>query len=240
MSEAVLSLPDPASLLALWEEGGRQPPLERALTLLSAAGPDRAEGARWDTGSRDVLLARLLEGFTGATAWGCAECAGCGAELDVPVDVGALARLPVRAPDEVLRTVVDGVTVTYRLPNTLDMQASCVAGAEPAAVCAALLARCTGDGGHGLPEGLAGAVEAAMGEASPAGAISFAVSCPECGTRSVVALDVAALLWAEVQQRAVALLHEVHALAAAYGWTESDVLALSPVRRACYLELVGR
>ena len=36
-----------------------------------------------------------------------------------------------------------------------------------------------------------------------------------------------------------ATLAEVHALAAAYGWTEAEVLALSAARRRAYLELVG-
>jgi hypothetical protein len=31
----------------------------------------------------------------------------------------------------------------------------------------------------------------------------------------------------------------VHTLAAAYGWTEPEVLALSEPRRAAYLRLVG-
>jgi hypothetical protein len=35
------------------------------------------------------------------------------------------------------------------------------------------------------------------------------------------------------------LLAEVHSLARAYGWTESEILALSPQRRSTYLEMVG-
>jgi hypothetical protein len=30
-------------------------------------------------------------------------------------------------------------------------------------------------------------------------------------------------------------LDQVHTLARAYGWSEAQILALSPVRRACYL-----
>jgi hypothetical protein len=39
--------------------------------------------------------------------------------------------------------------------------------------------------------------------------------------------------------RARALLAEVHSLARAYGWTEPEILALSPQRRAAYLEMAG-
>jgi hypothetical protein len=55
----------------------------------------------------------------------------------------------------------------------------------------------------------------------------------------VAALALPALVWAELQARATALLADVHVLASAYGWTEPQVLSLSPERRAAYLELIG-
>jgi hypothetical protein len=36
------------------------------------------------------------------------------------------------------------------------------------------------------------------------------------------------------------LLYDVHALASAYGWSEDEVLAVSPARRRCYLEMAGQ
>ena len=35
------------------------------------------------------------------------------------------------------------------------------------------------------------------------------------------------------------MLLDIHALARAYGWSESDILALPPRRRQAYLELVA-
>jgi hypothetical protein len=49
---------------------------------------------------------------------------------------------------------------------------------------------------------------------------------------------VAALLWVEVEAGAIALVQDVHLLAAAYGWSEAEVLGLGPARRRAYLELV--
>jgi hypothetical protein len=83
------------------------------------------------------------------------------------------------------------------------------------------------------------AVEAALEAACPTGAVRVTVACPACGAPTSAALDLPVLVWAEVETRASTLLGEVHALARAYGWTEPDVLALSPERRAAYLELVG-
>ena len=39
--------------------------------------------------------------------------------------------------------------------------------------------------------------------------------------------------------QASALMRDVHALATSYGWSEADVLDLSPRRRAVYLDLAG-
>ena len=51
-------------------------------------------------------------------------------------------------------------------------------------------------------------------------------------------LDVGEALTAELQRAAERTLIEVDALARADGWTEAEVLQLSPVRRAAYLQLV--
>ena len=63
-------------------------------------------------------------------------------------------------------------------------------------------------------------------------------SCPECGADVGAPLDVGALLWDRVARAAGEALHEVAELAAAFGWSEADVLGLTPLRRRAYLELV--
>jgi hypothetical protein len=230
---------DPAGLLAAWEGGARQAPLERALRLFSAAtgiAPDTAAG--WDLGSRDRVLATLLEGSAGPVAAACLDCAGCGERLDVPVELAAVPRSPIREPGARLRTEVPGATVSFRLPTTEDVRA--VHGLDPAEARWLLLERCLGPEAPAVAsEEAALAVEAAMERACPGGAVEVVVGCPGCGATTTAALDVAVLLWAEIEARAVALLRDVHALALAYGWTEPDVLALSPVRRAAYLEMAG-
>ena len=73
--------------------------------------------------------------------------------------------------------------------------------------------------------------------ADPLSEVLVGVACPACGTEFVVDLDVAGFVWAELRGRARELLRDVHVLARAYGWTESEVLALGERRRAAYLEL---
>jgi hypothetical protein len=47
------------------------------------------------------------------------------------------------------------------------------------------------------------------------------------------------MLWMRLQLAAERLLLDVDALARAYGWSEAQVLALPPLRRAAYLQMVG-
>ena len=65
------------------------------------------------------------------------------------------------------------------------------------------------------------------------------VACPACGRHMDASVDPGALLWDDVQAYARSVLGQVHTLARAYGWTEREVLSLSPRRRAAYLEMAG-
>jgi hypothetical protein len=223
----------PDRLLVLWERGRGVTPAECAAALLDAVP---GAGSDLDVGSRDILLARILAATAGPLVWARALCSTCGAALDVPVDVAAVAALPVHAPGEQLSIEVDGVTVRFRLPTTDDLLA--LRNVPPGVARDLLLRRCLAIPDGPVPEAVAEAVDAAMEAAAPGGAIDLLVACPDCATTSTAALDVAALLWAEVEARATMLMAQVHALAAAYGWTEPDVLALSPRRRTAYLEMV--
>ncbi len=50
--------------------------------------------------------------------------------------------------------------------------------------------------------------------------------------------DIASYLWNGIEQRARRLLDDIHALAQAYGWSETDILALDETRRATYVARV--
>jgi hypothetical protein len=227
----------PGSLLAAWERGIGEEPLSRAVTLLAAAtGDSPAEAAEFDVGSRDAVLLDLLRGPAGSPIWGTASCSGCGQRLDVPVDLDALPRSRIAEPGAVYEIEVAGRVVRFRLPTTADLMALTGPADHARAV---LLRRCLVDD-TALTDRVADAVEQAVDSISPGTAVEVTATCPGCGATTRAGLDLPLLVWTEVQAQALALLAEVHALAAAYGWTEPEVLALSPVRRAAYLELVDR
>jgi hypothetical protein len=63
--------------------------------------------------------------------------------------------------------------------------------------------------------------------------------CPECGRRWEVVFDIGGFLWAEINDWAEHTLRTVHSLAEAYGWSEREILNLSPLRRQLYLGMVS-
>ena len=68
--------------------------------------------------------------------------------------------------------------------------------------------------------------------------IRLTLPCAACGAKPTLDLDVAAFVWREVTLAARRLLTEIHLLARAYGWSEQAITAMSPSRRAAYLEML--
>ena len=230
-----------AELLAVWEAAASRPMLQRALMLLAAAVPDASPGdlARLPLGRRDRLLFALREQQFGRQLTGVAACPECGERVTMELTTGDLV-LPETVADE-FQTEHDGWEVRFRLPNSLDL-----AAVPPgAAARRAVLARCLvsaqrhgePDAVDGLPEPVLAMVEARMAEADPQAQLNLRLACPSCLARWETEFDVASYLWVEVQSLAGRLLREVHQLARAYGWSEGDILALTPTRRAAYLAL---
>jgi hypothetical protein len=216
--------PSSTDLLAIWERGAGQDSLDQAVTMLAGVtGLPWPAAADTDIARRDALLVTALRALRGdALVVGVLSCTGCGVLLDVPVDLTALPAPPDGPPP-----TADGVAVT--LPTSADLRR--IRGSTPEAARAALLARCCGAAGaNGI---------AALEAAAPASAVTITAGCPDCATTTSADLDVSVLLWAEIERRALDLLSQVHLLASAYGWTEPEVLALTPRRRAAYLRMAA-
>jgi len=81
---------------------------------------------------------------------------------------------------------------------------------------------------------------ARMAKADPQAEVLITMQCPACPHQWSAPLDIGAFFWAELNAWATRMLREVHLLAAAYGWREPDILALSPRRRQLYLEMLER
>jgi hypothetical protein len=154
-------------------------------------------------------------------------CPACGAMLDAPL---LLDELPQAAPTGPV-AVGD---VTVRAPSTRDLL-SVVDAADPAA---ALRARCIeGPSDWEVNAPPRADLTAAAEELCGAAAVALRAECPDCGAAIVADVDVVDILFARITDDAMAVLRDVGELAAAFGWAESDILALTPVRREHYLTI---
>ena len=161
---------------------------------------------------------------------------GCAADFEfgLPLDVLAGA---ADDPGPVHVALPDARSATVRLPTGDDLRRwrAAPAGSRAQAL-GAMLAALVVDGQVG-PDDEA-AVAAAIAERDPLVAFAVRCACPACGAEQDVPVDLEALALARLAARQHALLREVHALATRYGWTERDVLALPPGRRARYLAFI--
>jgi hypothetical protein len=234
----------PADLLGVWEEGRGQPLIARALAILARALPsvDRERLADLPVGTRDALLLRLREMSFGPVAECLATCPACQATIEFPVTVRDLI---VDEPPR-LESVVDWQGARLRIrPATSRDQLSLAGLADPDRLAGALLQRCArlhetaGEAGTAVPLDAADFVSAEMARLDPGSDLRFALSCPTCHATWTDVFDAVSFLWREVEVEARRLLTDVHVLATAYGWSESEILNLSPARRRAYLQIAG-
>ena len=235
-----------SELLSIWERGEGQRPSRRALALLEGAAPDSdaAELAALPVGSRDAMLLDLREHLFGAAVSGITSCPACAEEIELSFDIGEVRR--DRAVESPRLRIADGeYEVQARLPSTADLGAIeqfddlslargrlfslCVVGATRGSdpVAAEL-----------LPPPVVEAVVARMAEADPQADVQVDAECPACGERWREPFDIVTYLFTELSVFARRLLADVHDIAAAYGWSEAEILALSPARRNAYLEML--
>ena len=161
----------------------------------------------------------------------CAECPNCQAGLEISLDADELAESLVDAGPEDVKVADERVAV--RSLTSQDLGALAVVSSESLV----LVTRRRLTGEEALSPALAEAVDARIEARETAAELAISLTCEECDAAWREVLDVAAYFWAEIAAAARRLMGEVAEIAAAYGWAEADILAMSPVRRAGYLEL---
>jgi hypothetical protein len=232
-------------LLDVWERGLKQMPFVRAASLLAAAFPERAaeELQRLTIGRRDALLLSLRERTFGPSVNAVTSCEECKATVELHFQIDDLRVVDPQPAGEELSVTAGGYELRLRLPNGNDLaRVMPLAHAEQALFAACLLEAESGGSPAepaGLPREVVTQAIEAIAQADPQADVRLAIECPECGRRGRVPFDIVSFFWREIEEFAIRTLREIHALAAAYGWTEQQILALSPTRRRCYLEMVG-
>jgi hypothetical protein len=237
-------------LLAVWERGLNLTLLERIISLLATACPemDREAICGLRVGERDVRLMQLREWMFGPRLVNTAHCPQCAEcvewENHIP-DLIAHTNGDTDIP-EAFDLDMAGYQLRFRLPDSKDIANVLEAtGNDPRF---GLIKRCVLSARHSgrpcdirqLPETVFETLGRRMEALDPQTEIRIALTCPTCGHRWGILFDIASFLWEEINAWAERMIITVHQLASRYGWSEAQILNLSPVRRQLYLGLVNQ
>jgi hypothetical protein len=229
VAPAAPQVPTPAALLAAWEAGAGAVAPARGAAVLDVLldTPPRGSAVDLPLPRLAGLAARYHTALFGPDVEGVLECPTCGALMDV---AARLDDLFAPAPE-----VTPAPKPVVRCPTTRDLVE---VASSPGGV-TTLLERCVpGVDLESLTPWLIQAIDRALEEAAGPALPVLRAACPRCSTDVRAVVDAPALLWQRIDELAPRLLEEVARLATAFGWSEADVLALGPHRRAAYLALV--
>jgi len=199
-------------------------------------------------GERDRRLLTLRQLTFGSQLASVANCTRCGETLEWTVETTDLVMQSPAEPPPSLSVEVDNYHVRFRLPNTLDLAVLANGNwTDPAAARQRLLENCVlgaeqkGEevSASALPVSVTTAIVKRMAEADPQADLQVDLSCPACGEEWQAHFDIESFFWSEMCWWAQRILSEVHRLARAYGWSETEILGLSPWRRKFYLGLAS-
>jgi hypothetical protein len=160
------------------------------------------------------------------------RCLGCQEEMEVSLPVVRLLDF-ARSAEEQPETVVDTTNgaVTLRRPRGSDQRAWQQREHDDAE--ADVLAALVVAG----PVAEVSVLDAALAEFDPLTCFELDVTCPSCGLRSDVPMDLEAALLADLARAQTRSIRDVAVFARRFGWSEAEVLAVPAWRRRIYLDL---
>jgi hypothetical protein len=232
-------------MLAAWERGIAQGPARRGLALLALAEPDTEPKslASLSVGQRDCRLLMLREAWFGPQMTGLMSCPACSTELEIELKTTDLRA--IAAPEaSAIAVRSDSHEIQLRLPDSSDLIAAADRSLADAAqfLLRACVVSAVVDGVEVEPEALSPHLVALCAErlsdADPLADLRLNLNCACCGCRWQAPFDIVPFLWTEFDAWAGRILREIDSLARAYGWSESEILSLSPARRKAYLRMV--
>jgi len=238
-----------SDLLNLWERGLMNHPLQRAIDLLAIAHPELPpeQLKELPIGRRDEYLLEIREVLFGSRLDCLTTCPTCSERLEIEFDIAQLRTAPsISDPTKIHALVEADCEVEFRLPTTADLL-GIASLADATLARRALFERCVQKARRNgvpipatdVPDEVVLVTAARMAEIDPQADIQIALTCLACSQQWSAAFDIASYLWIEINAWAIRILREVHLLASTYGWRESDILALSSMRRQLYLEMIG-
>jgi hypothetical protein len=226
-----------SDLLDLWDRGSRLHPLDQGLLLLCAIHPEEPFSALadWPLGRRNSALGQWRCATFGPDLQGWTACPQCDEKLEFSMDGRSLLGPLESSPAGTLTSRGH----SFRLPSSRDL-ARAADESDPSQAAVRVIEACCLDADpvQNWSEEDIEQIGEEMALADTMAETRLTLFCAKCSAQWEESLDIVAFVWSEVEAVAKRLLREVHTLASAYGWSEPEILALSDVRRFCYLGMV--
>ncbi|MBO9205492.1 MULTISPECIES: T4 family baseplate hub assembly chaperone [Niastella] len=236
-------------LLNIWEAGIHQTLMEKSLHLVTTACSLSSihEAANLPIGERDHKLLQLREWMFGSRLINTMNCPSCNETVEWETDLRELylqtAHDTTASREYNLES--DGFNIRFRLPNSGDLLNAILNNASNL-VAQKVLAGCILEARRDqntitideLPNEVFTALNQHLGKEDPQADIWMLLTCPYCSHQWEGQFDIVSYLWIEIDNWAKHMLHEVYLLATTFGWSEYDILNLSPQRRQLYLEMI--
>ncbi|HEX3402223.1 MAG TPA: hypothetical protein VGH23_01985 [Rhizomicrobium sp.] len=240
-----MQAPTISQALAAWERGTGRGAVERSLELFAIARPDAPLDALADAclGERDGALFELREAMFGPELSGRFSCAACGEQQEINLNLSDLKSTGAHQHAPLSLSSGD-YALELRLLTSRDMLAAAAVPFDEGRILlerSVISASREGESvqTQSLPPCVVDDIARTLADADPDADLKLNMACSNCGHETRMTFDIGTFLWEEVDAWADRMLREVHTLAASYGWTERDILELSPQRRRRYLELAS-
>jgi hypothetical protein len=238
--------------------------VERDTALLTSlvCGPEgkaatSAQIRELSMGDRELLLLLVRRRLFGNIMQCVLKCPSCEEKLDVELRVDDLiveSHAPQQIRYEELIEAEDGqFRVIFHLPTggevekVLHQAPADVEGAEKALAggCIDSMSRVTdapespGGRNEECPDSVLRKIAARIEQLDPQAEIQLQSECPECGCEFKQSVDPGGYLVHELAARQRLKYQEVHQLARAYHWSESEILRMGSRKRQIYLDLLA-
>ena len=237
-------------ILQIWEAGQNRPLWFRGMLILAQAFPERSKSqlANMTIGQRNYNLLKLRQRMVGSTIDSLVHCRKCRTPMEFQMNVeGIFDLVPCEREDQEFSEVIREVTLRFRALTSRDL-AAIGETRTPETARTLLVHRCiiqaSREGNSldsaSIPEEIIEELGDKMAETyDPHVEIRFVLECPACKHTWSAMFDIVSFFWAEISTQAQRLLQEIHLLARAYGWSETEIMAMNAARKNYYLELVS-
>ena len=224
--------------LELWEslESSETRPkkITQILDIAFELGGEDRSSAHLCSADRDFLLSKyaLSQGIT--HLWLSSTCPDCETQFDVPVDLEGLPIKPAGSDYGTLTFEWEHKSYKCHIPTGSDLAQ--ISERPPKDALVALVKLCFDED---LPENLniesiLKDLDKVLEATAPEIPTSINAACPDCGAEAKLDFDIAKAVIETFENP----LEDVHDIASAYHWNETQILQLPRSRRQTYLKLI--